>query len=157
MIEGVDEHQVVIRRVFRQKRDVVFAAFTTAEAIAQWMSPDPNIDLEVLSFDFRVGGTYLYEFALQDGTRLRLTGMFKRIEPEKLLSFSWEWLEPDPHAGVQSLVVVEFRDLSTMTELIITHTKLAASGMPDRHNQGWGGALQRLHAFLELSKEKIEP
>ena len=58
-----DKGAAEVRRRFSAPPEQMFAAFTTAESVSQWLTPSPDIALTVLQFDSRVGG--LYRFAYQ--------------------------------------------------------------------------------------------
>ncbi|WP_299740739.1 SRPBCC domain-containing protein [uncultured Roseobacter sp.] len=137
-------HSTTVRRLIHAKRDWVFHAFTRAEALEQWFSPSPEITLDVLQFDFRAGGQYRFRYAMTDGSNPVLGGHFECIDPPSLLSFTWIWEEPDPHAGIPTRVRVEFREDESSTEVILTHSQIPAQDIADRHAAGWEATLDRL-------------
>lgn len=139
---------VVLTRTFGHSRQKVFDAFRSAEALAQWLAPSDAIHMSVHKFDFVVEGGYEYGFTVPGDGELRLAGRFLEISPPDRLSFSWQWQEPDPHAGIDSHVIVEFFDDPNGTRLSLTHTQLDSDGMTKRHNAGWEGSLHRLEAHL---------
>lgn len=53
------ERDLVMSRVFDAPRDVVFRAFSTSEALAQWWGPK-DWTLPVSNLDFRPGGRWHY-------------------------------------------------------------------------------------------------
>jgi uncharacterized protein YndB with AHSA1/START domain len=53
------ERDLVMSRVFDAPRDIVFRAFSTSEALAQWWGPK-GWTLPVSKLDFRPGGTWHY-------------------------------------------------------------------------------------------------
>jgi uncharacterized protein YndB with AHSA1/START domain len=99
---------IVLRRSYRHSRLCVFDAFARADALEKWFSPAPEIATRVAEFDFRLGGRYRLVFALEDGTKTSVGGEFTRIERPIALCFSWCWEEPDPHAGIRSVVSIDF-------------------------------------------------
>ena len=144
-----DNDRIHITRTFRQAPERVFAAFSTARAVAAWLSPAPDIAIHVEQFEFWVEGRYRFAYSLPDGAIARLGGCFLRIDPPRTLSFSWTWEAPDPHAGQDTLVRIELEPVVPAgTQLSLLHDRLAAPGMCARHQQGWDGTLNRLSVFL---------
>lgn len=60
------DRDLVMSRVFDAPRDVVFRAFATAEALAQWWGPR-GWTLSANNLDFRPGGTWHYCMRGPDG------------------------------------------------------------------------------------------
>lgn len=148
---------IILKRQFRHHRADVFAAFSSATALEKWMAPSADIKMRVTDFTFRPGGSFIYEYVMPDGSEAVVAGRFVRIENPDLLSFTWTWQKPDPHAGIESRVTVELHEHGDGTQLVITHTKLDSPDspdMPERHNEGWEGALERLITWLDPATEK---
>ncbi|MFV2056065.1 MAG: SRPBCC domain-containing protein [Thiohalomonadales bacterium] len=141
--------ELLVRRKFNVGRELVFAAFTDAKALQHWIAPQRDIKTKVIEFNFHIGGRYRFEFLLPDGTLTFLIGEYQIIDPPNKLSFTWCWEKPDPHAGIDSLVTVEFIDNNNMTELVISHVKFETTEMKQRHAEGWSGTLTRLQAWLD--------
>ena len=144
-----------VEREFAHSPERVFAAFSTARAVAAWMSPAPQIAPAVRQWDFQREGRYRIEYGLPDDQTLALFGTFLRIEPPAALSMTWQWQEPDPHAGILSHVAIAISPFAGGSRLLIEHSRLDGEGMPDRHNAGWLGALHRLDDFLLQSEGDI--
>jgi uncharacterized protein YndB with AHSA1/START domain len=137
-----------VRRRFGATPEAVFAAFADPGLVARWLKPAPEIGLAVLAFDFRVGGAYRFAYHLPDGAVMTVRGTFQSIRPPSALAFSWIIEPPDEHAGIVSEVAVSITPQRGGAELHIRHEKLDRSGAPERHAQGWQGALDRLAALL---------
>jgi uncharacterized protein YndB with AHSA1/START domain len=146
---------LVLRRSYRHPRDRVFDAFASADAIQHWLAPEPDIDTNVLDFDFRVGGHYRIAFKLPSGVETTLSGVFTTIDRPARLCLSWCWEPPDPHAGIESAVLVDFSDHAGTTEVLLSHEMLTGTGMKDRHSGGWQGSFQRLQTWLESTAPPI--
>lgn len=137
-----------VRRRFDAPPEAVFAAFADAGLVARWLRPAPEIRLAVLDFDFRVGGAYRFAYHLPDGAVMTVGGNFRAIRPPYELSFSWIIEPPDEHAGIVSEVMVSIMPERGGAELLIRHEKLDRPGAPQRHAQGWQGALDLLAPLL---------
>ena len=147
---------LVLRRTYPHDRLRVFDAFASANALEQWFSPSPDVGTDVVEFDFRVGGRYQIGFVLPEGTETSIRGEFIRIERPIQLCFTWSWEKPDPHAGIETLVTIDFIDAVGSTEVVVAHEKLEDTEMKERHSAGWLGAMQRLQTWLELTTTRTQ-
>ena len=139
---------LVLKRTYAHDRLRVFDAFSSASALQQWFSPAPDIGAEVVVWDFQVGGCYRITFTLPDGSRTTVRGEFDQIERPDRLSFTWCWEEPDPHAGIDTLVTIDFVNNGGATDVVVTHERLRDQEVKSRHSDGWSGALSRLDRWL---------
>lgn len=131
---------------------LVFAAFADSELVRRWLTPGPDVRLEVLRYDFHVGGTYRFAYHVRDGAIMHVNGVFRRIEPSSRLVFSWNIEPPDEHAGTRSEVHVTITDADTGSDLRIRHTMLDQRGAPERHAEGWRGAVDQLAELVSGRK-----
>jgi len=157
----------VIKRVFHAPRELVFDAWTRREHLVHWMGPK-GTTITKSSLDLRPGGVFHYGMQSQDGALAWGKWVFREIvRPEKLVvvvSFSDEhagaarhpsapgWpLETlstmtfDAHAGIGRGTTVMLR-WSPCNATDAERQMFAAShaGM----EQGWGGTMQQLEAYL---------
>lgn len=138
-----------VRRVYTHPAERVFDAFARPDQLARWLAPGPDFETCVEHFDFRLGGGFRLSFVLPAHPASVLTGSYKHLSPPDRLAFSWQWLAPDPHAGVLSEVDVRFESHPLGTLLTLTHGRLDALGMKQRHSEVWPIVLERLNALLE--------
>ena len=126
----------------------VFAAFASADFVARWLSPSPDIALQVLVYDFRLHGHYRFEYHVPGAQVMHVHGSFREIVPPKRLTFSWIIEPPDEHAGIDSEVRVSIDAVSGGTVLTIMHERLDQPGAAQRHAEGWARALDRLESLV---------
>ena len=134
----------LVRRI-AARPSIVFDALTTAEGIASWWVPDDGPVL-VAQSDARVGGGYLVRFRKRDGSEHEARGEYlELVRPERVvMSFRWVFGGAAEEIGNISRVEMELRAISGHTELTFTHANLRDAASKSSHEQGWGGALEKL-------------
>jgi uncharacterized protein YndB with AHSA1/START domain len=129
-----------IERVLPASPDEVFAAWTTPERMAVWMSPAGHAEAEV---DLRPGGVFRVTM-VGDDLRIDHTGIYLELDPPRRLVFTWI----SPYTGSEpSVVTVELHPHDDGTRLVLVHERLPAD-VVDSHRSGWGTMLERLTAAL---------
>jgi uncharacterized protein YndB with AHSA1/START domain len=142
------ESQATVSRHLRAPPERIFAAFASAEEVARWLSPSPDIGLEVLAYDFQIHGRYRFAYRVGPGWTMHVHGAFREIVPPTRLSFSWIIEPPDEHAGMESEVRICIDEAPGGAILTIVHERLDRAGAVERHTKGWVGALDRLESLL---------
>lgn len=140
-----------VRRHFVAAPDRVFAAFADPLLVRRWLTPSPEIELEISWFDFRVGGTYRFAYHVPGGPVMIVGGTFRAIERPRRIVFSWIIEPPDEHAGIPSEVNVTIAPHHDGTQLVIRHEKFTRPDAVERHAAGWNGAMEQMTALLEAS------
>lgn len=141
-----------VRRRLSAAPERVFAAFSSAELVARWLRPAPEVKLSVLELDFREGGRYRFAYDGPDGARMLVGGVYHKIEAPTRLEFSWLIEPPDVHAGIESLVKVSITPNADGSELLILHERFEREDANVRHTEGWTGALDQLQQLLLSSR-----
>jgi uncharacterized protein YndB with AHSA1/START domain len=126
----------------------IFAAFASSDLVARWLSPSPDIELQVIAYDFRVHGGYRFAYHVPTGRVMHVHGSFLEIVAPRVLVFSWIIEPPDEHAGLDSTVRVSIAGTPEGSVLTIVHERLDQPGAAERHAAGWLGALDRLESLL---------
>jgi len=159
--------EFVISRTFDAPRDLVWKAWTNAEALAKWWGPKGST-IRVIKLDFRPGGVFHYAMAFQPGHEMFGRFVYREIEaPGRLVyvnSFS------DADGGITRAPFPQLGDkwpLEVLNILTLTEqdgkTTLTLRGGPinatederktyvsmfDSMRQGFGGSLDQLDAYL---------
>ncbi len=144
--ETREDLKLEIRRVIKAPRPRVFASWTTPELMQRWFAPG-GMRIAHASTDLRVGGEYRIEMRGVDDAEYVATGIYRKIVPNELLSFTWG-AGCDPRK--ETLVTITFRDFENGTELILVHEHFSSADAAARHERGWTGCLDKLE---ELSPE----
>jgi uncharacterized protein YndB with AHSA1/START domain len=142
------ETQAQVTRRLSAPPERIFSAFASADLVARWLSPSPDIALQVLAYDFQVHGRYRFAYHVPPDQTMHVHGSFLEIMPPRALVFSWIIEPPDEHAGIDSEVRVSIDPVPEGSVLTIVHQRLDQPGAAKRHTAGWLGALDRLESLL---------
>ncbi|MHA1566307.1 MAG: SRPBCC family protein [Alphaproteobacteria bacterium] len=139
---------LVVRRTINAAADRVFAAWTEPGELMQWWGP-ATASCSGAQIDLTVGGRYRIANHFPDGTIIWIHGVFEQIEPPSKLVYSWQ-LESQSHPAER--VTVRFvPHAPAITEVIVTHERIADPGICDRHELGWNGCLDGLAVYLKAA------
>jgi uncharacterized protein YndB with AHSA1/START domain len=137
--------QVVVRRVIAATRERVFRNWTEPELLRRWWGPG-GFTCPEATVDLRPGGTYrLVMQAPGDGPRMSVTGVYHEVTPPSRLVYTWRWDSGPAASEDESVVTVEFDELSRdRTEVTITHDRFPAGHDPSPYRAGWEEAMVKL-------------
>lgn len=142
--------RVMVRRVIARPVAEVFGAWTTPEAIAQWISPGIK-DIRVAA-EPREGGRFRIDLTYL-GAPWFLDGTFLEVARNRRLRFTWVTTECP--ASVNSVVTVDFRALGTRTELTVRHEGFPDEGTRSNHDApGWQ---QIVEVFIAAGDAEFTP
>lgn len=137
-----------VRRLLNAPPEMVFGTFADPQLGSRWLKPSPDVRLDVLAFDFRAGGAYRFAYHAPGGQIMHVNGTFRAVDPPSRLVFSWNIEPPDEHAGIQSEVHISIAPHGAGCEFHVRHLNLSRPGAPERHAEGWKGALENLAILL---------
>lgn len=135
-----------LRRTFSAPRELVFRAWTEAQALEGWFRPMGQ-PVKVIDLNLRVGGGYCFEFMTPDGEPGSITGRYLEIaRPEKLV-FTWQSFITD---DFETLVTLEFveRDGGRATEIRLAHEHFPTQPMAEAHQTAWNWMLDSLTGYM---------
>ncbi|MGE0723735.1 MAG: SRPBCC domain-containing protein [Alphaproteobacteria bacterium] len=135
---------LTLRRRLAASPASVWAAWTDPQKLARWFGPEriTHADAEL---DVRVGGRFRVVLYENNGDRHAVGGVYRAIEAERRLVFSWAW-ESTPER--ESQVTVTLKPDGDGTVLILMHEQLADEATRDRHTGGWTGSLDKLERMF---------
>jgi uncharacterized protein YndB with AHSA1/START domain len=136
---------LVVRRTIRARPEALFAAWTDPQQLVRWWGPE-GVTCAAAEIDLRIGGSYRIANRMPDGSTLWIAGEFELIEPPSRLIYSWR-LEI-PEASTER-VSVSFVPRDSVTEVIVTHERIASMVARTRHESGWIGCLAGLARLAE--------
>lgn len=153
-----------LSRTFKAPKELVFDAFANEAALAKWWGPI-EAPIDVISLDFRPGGTFHYKMK---GPKVNY-GIFHYREIRRPDTICWvnsfanekgEIIKP-PFEGMdvpkEMLVRISLSEKDGITTLDLFSEPVNASesevntfnGMMDSMRQGFGGTMAQLEAYLE--------
>ena len=159
----------VISRVFDAPRDLVWKALTEPERMRHWWGPK-GFKVIAANMDLRPGGTYHYGLESPDGKAMWGKFVYREITPTERMvfinSFSDEagGITRHPMAPtwpLEMLSTFTFEELpGGKTKFTVRWAAYNASEEEqktfdtshDGMNQGWGGTLEQLTAYLATAK-----
>jgi|SRR5450631_3630298 len=137
---------LVVRRRIEADVRRLFEAWTRPEHLRSWWGPK-FVRCSEAEVDLRVGGRYRIVNELPDGTRIVIGGAFTAVEAPRRLVYTWT---VTPGDGEPELVTVCFDPLDdAITEVVVTHERIASPRLRESHQAGWDGCLDGLEAYAK--------
>lgn len=119
----------------------VFAAWTDAESMAEWMNVEPG-PAHSVEIDVRVGGRLHIRMGRNGAADVEITGEYVEVDAPRRLAFTWRGSFPPGH---DSLVTVTLASLGpNQTELVLEHEHLPSAQSATGHEAGWMTITARL-------------
>jgi uncharacterized protein YndB with AHSA1/START domain len=118
------DREIVMTRVFRAPRRLVFDAWTKPELVKRWLRGPPGWAMPVW-----VGGAYRFEWLGQDGTVMGMGGIYREIViPERIVNtqlFDEDWTGGET---LGTLLFVEQDGKTTLTNKVLYSSREARDG-----------------------------
>lgn len=142
--------ELQLKRNLPFPREMVFEAWLNKEHLLQWMGPTEEINLGFIEVDPQPKGKYRFGFDDKGcaDERSYVHGEYLTIQSPEKLVFTWIWEPPLPEAGIVTIVTVEFFEIETGTEMVLSHQKFMDEASCERHRAGWTGTLDKMHTLL---------
>ncbi|HTV07264.1 MAG TPA: SRPBCC domain-containing protein [Acidobacteriaceae bacterium] len=142
---------VVLERVFEAPRELVYAAWTEPERLAQWWGPKMFTN-PVCRVDARVGGEIYADMTGPEGTVYPMGGEFVEVKPPELLVFTTTVPDGAGNVLFEMLHRVEFRAIGMKTAVRVesgpTMTTPEAQRFLRGHETGYRQSLDKLEELL---------
>jgi uncharacterized protein YndB with AHSA1/START domain len=135
-----------IERTIAGPIQLVFDAWTSAEALRRWWHAEHDWETPRAEVDLRVGGTIAATMRNpHDGTEYGGRGEFTVVQPPERLAFRWTW---DDGAEAE-LIEVEFheREGGEATTVVLMHHGLRPDAR-EEFREGWNNSLDNLDRTL---------
>lgn len=141
---------VRIVRILPAPPQEVFAAWTDAQSVKEWMCPGTTT-VPIVELDVRVGGHFKIVMRDKGGDYVH-TGEYREIDPPNRLVFTW--VSPATH-DTPTLVTVDFRPHGDGgTELVLVHEQFPDEQSAAKHQRGWDQIATKMAAYLGKRAEQ---
>jgi uncharacterized protein YndB with AHSA1/START domain len=143
-----------LKRFFAAPRDVVFAAWTKPEMVAQWWGPK-SFTNTVHAWEARGGGAIRVDMQGPDGTVYPMAGRFVEFYPPHRFDFTASALDHDGNAMFENRNSVFFAEVEGGTEIsldvhVVSQTEVAPQYLKGM-SAGWSQSLEKLGEYLETA------
>ena len=147
------DDQLLIQRTFDAPADLVFALWSEARHMRRWMGPD-GFDCPEMEIDFWVGGAYRGMIRSPKMGDNPFHGVYREIEPNRRLVFTFAWDNDGPSAGVETLVTILFEEKDGRTVQTFHQTPFLSVERRDSHIGGWSQAFDKAQAYAAALVEE---
>ena len=142
-----EKNTIRLHRVFATKPEKIYRAFTTPDAMAQWLPPN-GFTCTVHHFDAKVGGSHKMSFTnFTTQQSHSFGGEYKELEPNKRIVYTDRF--DDPNMPGEMKVTVILKEVSVGTEINITQENLPDVIPVEGCYLGWQQSLSNLAKLVE--------
>ena len=150
----IADNELLIMRTFNAPPSVVFALWTDPEHMKRWMGP-ANFTCPEAEIDFRVGGAYRVMIRSAEHGENWFGGVYREIEQDKRLVFTFAWDNDGPSAGVETLVTITFEERDGKTVQTFHQRPFLTVERRDSHVGGWSEAFDKQQAYAaKIARER---
>jgi uncharacterized protein YndB with AHSA1/START domain len=147
------DDELLIMRTFDAPASLLFTLWSEPEHMKRWMGP-ANFTCPVAEIDFRVGGAYRVMIKSAERGENWFGGIYREIEPDRRLVFTFAWSHDGPSAGVETLVTITFEQRDGKTVQTFHQRPFLNVERRDSHVGGWNQVFDKQHAYLaKITKE----
>jgi uncharacterized protein YndB with AHSA1/START domain len=162
------EQQFVVTRVLRAAPELVWQAWSTAEALAQWWGPK-DCDVQVLHLDFVPGGTFHYSMQWSGQPPMWGRFVYREMQAPRRIEYLNAFADAQGHVvrapfpgmndwPLEVLNTVTFEAQGSHTLMTIRSGPVCANeaerakfaGFFDSMRGGYSGTMEQLEQFLSL-------
>lgn len=140
-----DLKTVEIARTLKAPVDKVYKAWTESEQMTKWLGCVETGTVKVTQ-NLHVGGEFRFEITLVDGNEVLMYGVYKEVETNRKLVYTWT-NNSEQYPAKDTIVTVEFIAKGDLTELVLKHsnlTEIAAQG----HTLGWAASFDKFEKLF---------
>lgn len=138
---------LVITRVFKAPRAIVWKAWTDPEHLMRWWGPNGFVTTSC-TMDLRAGGSWRIAMRSPEGDEHKQQGVFRQLEEPERLVFTYAFVDTPGLSGSKMLVEVSFAEHGEATKVTVRQSRFETVELRDAHVRGWNEALDHLAAQL---------
>lgn len=141
---NTEDRELVFKRVFDAPRDLVFAAWTDPNHVAQWWGPN-GFSTTIQEMDVRPGGVFRFVMRGPDGKDYPFDGAYVEIVAPSRIVFRGN-IHDVP--GQDVLTTVTFAEHEGKTKLTVHQVYAMESDATRGAPVGWSQTLDRLAEYV---------
>ncbi|MCE9501071.1 MAG: SRPBCC domain-containing protein [Leptospira sp.] len=126
---------LTVDRVMIASPEVLYRALTTE--FDRWFAAPGSVLMKP-----EVNGVFFFETEFE-GKRHPHYGRFLRLQPEKLIEFTWI-TGPDGTGGTETVLTIELIPRDTGTRLKLSHSGFSNEVSKNKHSHAWPMVLEQL-------------
>jgi uncharacterized protein YndB with AHSA1/START domain len=149
---GMADDELFIDREFDAPIALVWRLWEDVDHRRRWWAPAP-FETVCLESDFREGGAWRARIAAPEWGEKGHGGVYRRIERERRLAFTFAWDE-DSGPTLETLVTVTLEEVGGKTRQRFHQTPFEDVATRDCHIGGWSSLLSRQAAYVALQAEE---
>jgi uncharacterized protein YndB with AHSA1/START domain len=149
------DREIVICRVIDAPKELVFEAFTDVQHLSQWWGPN-GFTTSTRSFEFRVGGEWIFVMRGPDGTDYQEWISWTEIVPSERIALQHGEFRADPNA-FESVITFTADGVATRIEMrTVFPTKQQRDEAVEKYHAVEGGqqTLSNLAAYVTKNVRK---
>ena len=124
----------------------VWQAWTDPSIAKLWFGSDPNGKVVEANIDLHINGSFSVTFVNSDGSEFTAQGIYKEIEENVRLVFTWGWAnQPD----VAELISLQFTPNEHGTLMRFEQSNIDPQTTLHNYEEGWRSTFQKLEKALE--------
>jgi uncharacterized protein YndB with AHSA1/START domain len=148
------DDELLITRTFNAPAATVFSLWSEPRHFKRWMGPK-DFECREAAIDFRVGGAYRAMIRSEREGESWFGGVYREIEPNRRLVFTFAWDNDGPSAGVETLVTITFAERDGKTVQTFHQTPFLSRERRDSHVGGWNQTFDKAAAYAaRITKEQ---
>jgi uncharacterized protein YndB with AHSA1/START domain len=148
-MNGAADRTLRLERIIHAPVERVFNAWTVPEQLAAWWGPE-GATIPDYEMDVRPGGRWRTVMKLPDGNAPEVSGVYRAIEKNRRLVFTWAWTRADGSRGHETEVTVTFEAVPGGTRLVLVQQVFQSREQRDNHGKGWESTFDALAKWLSV-------
>ncbi len=153
------DREISMARTFNAPASLLWEAITRPEYIRRWLLGPVGWEMTRCEVDFRIGGSYRYEWRKDSGETLGVGGVYRAIVPQKLIETTEEFDEPWYEGeAIATQTLVEAGGTTTLTLTVRYASKDVRDGvLKSGMEQGVAACYDRLATIISEAGERLLP
>jgi len=135
-----------LERLIPSPPELLFDLWTQPAQLVRWWGAE-GYETLVHTLDVRPGGRWRIALRGSDDSVMTTSGVYRVVEPPRLIAFTWAWEGPGQARGHETEVVVTFDPAPGGTRLVLVQQRFESQRARDGHDAGWSAAFDRLAAI----------